>query len=191
MGDPAVHMTEGSEKPPNPFWTVSNLFSLFRVVLTFPALWLIWKGPEYKWILLAVVLAMIATDILDGYFARRRDEITEWGKILDPLADKVAIDSITIVLVCLKDLPLWIAVVVVGRDLLIGLCGIFLVARERIVVSANIWGKLTTLVMSVLLLAYAMDADPLKLPLLALAALFLLASLISYGVRFSQFVRGM
>ncbi len=189
MGDPEVQMTEASEKAL--FWTVSNLFSLLRVVLTFPVLWLIWKGPEYKWILFVVVLVMIATDILDGYFARRRGEITEWGKILDPLADKLAIDSITVALVLLKDLPLWVAVVVVGRDLLILLAGIFAIAREKIVVSSNIWGKLTTLVMSALLLAYAMDADPLKLPLLALAVVLLLVSLASYGVYFFRFVRGM
>lgn len=181
MGDPAVQPGGVEENRPNPFWTISNGFSLLRVVLTVPTLWLIWAGPAYKWMVFWVVMVMIATDILDGYFARRRGEITEWGKILDPVADKLAIDSITVMLVVLKGLPLWVAVVVVGRDALIVLAGVFLMARERIVVSSNIWGKLTTLVMSGLLLSYAMDAEPLKFPLLVLAALLLLASSISYG----------
>jgi CDP-diacylglycerol--glycerol-3-phosphate 3-phosphatidyltransferase len=190
MGDPAVQVTEASEKHPNPFWTVSNSLSLSRVVLAFPVLWFIWAGAEYKWVLFTVVLVMIATDILDGYVARLRGEITEWGKILDPISDKLAIDSIAVMLVLFKALPLWVAVVVVGRDVLIVVAGMFLMTRERIVVSSNIWGKLTTLVMSVLLLAYAMDADPVKLPLLVLAALLLSASLVSYGARFLRLVRG-
>ncbi len=182
-------MMETDEQTPNPFWTVANCFSLLRVVLTFPVLWMIWKGPEYRWILFAVVLVMIATDVLDGYLARRWGEITRWGKILDPVADKLAIDAIAVALVLFKGLPLWVAVVVVGRDVLIVLAGVLLMAREKVVVVSNIWGKLTTLVMSVLLLAYAMDAEPVKGPLLALAALLLLASSVSYGVYFLRLIR--
>ncbi len=168
----------------NPFWTISNSLSLLRAALTGPVLWLIWMGPVYKWFLFTVVMVMIITDILDGYLARHFRTVTRWGTILDPLADKVAIDAIAIMLALVKGLPLWVVVVVVGRDISIVLAGVFLISRDRIVLSSNIWGKLTTCAMSVLLIAYAMDTQPLKVPFLYLSAVLLLVSTVSYARRF-------
>lgn len=172
------------------FWTPSNVVSLLRVPLTVAALYLIWLGPDYRLALFAVMFAAIVTDIADGALARKRGEVTRWGKILDPMADKVAIDSVAVALVLYRDLPLWVGVVVVGRDLLILLAGIFVIARSRFVFSSNIWGKLTTITMSALLLAYAMGADPLKIPLLWSAGFLLAASMISYGIGLIRFLRG-
>jgi CDP-diacylglycerol--glycerol-3-phosphate 3-phosphatidyltransferase len=184
MNEAACHATPCEDRSANPFWTISNGLSLLRAALTGPVLWMIWMGPAWKWYLFSVVILMIITDILDGYLARCWGVVTYWGKILDPLADKVAIDAIAIVLALVKELPLWVVVVVVGRDVLIVLTGVFLVKRERIVYSSNIWGKLTTCAMSVLLIAYAMDAEPLKDPFLYLSAVLLLVSTVSYARRF-------
>ena len=132
---------------------------------------------------------MILTDVLDGHLARRRGETTEWGRILDPLADKLAIDSITVALFWTKGLPLWVLLFVLGRDAAIVLAGGFLKARARIVTPSNVWGKLTTTAMSALLLTYAMEFDPPKLPLLAATGVFLLVSSVSYGVGFLRMLR--
>ena len=72
------------------FWTLSNAISLLRAVLTLPAVWLIALGRDYVWEAFVVFAAMIASDWIDGYVARRRGEISQWGKILDPLAIKWA-----------------------------------------------------------------------------------------------------
>ncbi len=165
----------------DPFWTAANGLSMLRAALTGPVLWMIWMGPAYKWYLFSVVMVMIITDILDGYVARRWGTVTRWGKILDPLADKVAIDAIAITLAIVKGLPFWVVAVVVGRDVAIVAAGVFLLNRDRIVLSSNVWGKLTSCAMSVLLIAYAMDAQPLKVPFLYLSALLLLASSASYA----------
>jgi CDP-diacylglycerol--glycerol-3-phosphate 3-phosphatidyltransferase len=179
-----------ADAPRDLFWTPSNVVSLLRVPLTVAALYLIWLGPDYRLMLFAVMFAAIVTDIGDGALARRRGEVTRWGKILDPMADKVAIDSIAVALVVFGDLPPWVAVVVVGRDLLILLAGIFVIARTRFVFSSNIWGKLTTITMSALLLTYAMGADPLKTLLLWSAGALLVASMVSYGMYLIRFLRG-
>jgi cardiolipin synthase len=189
MGQPSASIASPTIKADDRFWTLSNEFSLLRVVLAIPTLWLIWAGPDYKWYMFGCVMIMIATDVLDGYVARKRNERTAWGKILDPLADKVAIDSITIILVLLKGLPWWVGGVVVGRDVLIVLASALLASRQQIVMSSNLWGKLTTLVMSGLLLAYAMDSDSLKLPFLWMAAFLLFASFVSYGLGFAKLMR--
>lgn len=168
------------------FWTVSNGFSLLRVVLAPIAVWLIWLGSAYVWETTGVVMLMIVSDMLDGYLARRRDEVTRWGKILDPLADKVAIGAITLVMAFAKDMPVWVVVVVLGRDVLIVLGGMILAGRRHVVVSSNIWGKLTTLTMSALLLAFLWDVDVLKPFLLWTGACLLFVSLISYGRHFAK-----
>ena len=190
MSENACASTSFEDRPVNPFWTISNSLSLLRAALTGPVLWMIWMGPAYRWVLFTVVMVMIITDILDGYLARRWRTVTRWGTILDPLADKVAIDAIAIMLALFKGMPLWVVVVVVGRDVAIVLAGLFLIKRERIVLSSNIWGKLTTCAMSGLLIAYAMDTQPLKVPFLYLSAVFLLVSTVSYARRFLMKRRG-
>ncbi|MYC16309.1 MAG: CDP-alcohol phosphatidyltransferase family protein [Gemmatimonadetes bacterium] len=166
------------------FWTLSNAVSLLRVVLTLPAVWLIALGPDYVWEAFGVVVVMIVSDWVDGWLARWRDEISQWGKILDPLADKVAVGAITIAMVVFKDLPVWLVVVVLLRDAVIFLAGMYLVKRHDVLLSSNFWGKVTTLVLSGLLLAYLWDADTLKPALIGLSVVSLVVSLISYGRQF-------
>ena len=166
------------------FWTLSNAVSLLRAVLTLPAVWLIALGPDYVWEAFGVVVVMIVSDWIDGWLARWRDEISQWGKILDPLADKVAVGAVTIAMVVFKGLPVWLVVVVLMRDVVIFLGGIYLVKRHDVLLSSNFWGKVTTLVLSGLLLAYLWDADALKPALIGMSVVSLVVSLISYGRQF-------
>lgn len=163
-------------------WTVSNALSALRVVLAAPTLYYIWLGPEHRWYVFGIVIAMVLTDILDGVLARARNEVTEWGKIIDPIADKLAIDSIAVLLVYMKGLPFWLAAVVVGRDVLIVIGGVLLASRIKVVPASNSWGKATTCVMAALLLTFAMDFDPPKPILVALAGFLILVSAISYVI---------
>ena len=163
-------------------WTVSNAFSALRVLLVPPTLYFIHAGPEYRWYVFWIVMAMVLSDILDGSLARARNEVTEWGKIIDPIADKLAIDSIAALLVVMKGMPIWVAAAVIGRDLLIVVGGIALASKIKEVPSSNAWGKGTTCVMAALLLTFAMDFDPPKPILLPLAGFLILASAVSYAV---------
>lgn len=171
------------------FWTLSNVVSLLRAVLTVPAVWLISLGPERVWEAFGVVVVMIVSDWIDGWLARRWGEISQWGKILDPLADKVAVGAITVAMVVFKDLPVWLVAVVLLRDVVIFLGGMYLVKRHDVLLSSNFWGKVTTLVLSGLLLAYLWDADVLKPALIGLSVVFLVVSLISYGRRFFDLLK--
>ena len=168
------------------FWTVSNAFSMLRVILVFPTFYCLWLGPDYRWYVFWIVIAMVVSDILDGTLARARDEVTVWGKIIDPAADKLAIGSIAAMLVYLKGLPVWVAAAVIGRDVLIVIGGILLTSKIKEVPSANVWGKATTCVMAALLLTFAMGFDPPKPILLSLAGFLIAASAISYGLRYRR-----
>jgi phosphatidylglycerophosphate synthase len=147
-----------------------------------PTLYYIWLGPAYRWYVFWAVIAMVLSDILDGALARARNEVTEWGKIVDPIADKLAIDSIAALLVYMKGLPVWVAAAVIGRDVLIVIGGVMLASRIKIVPSSNFWGKATTCVMAALLLTFAMDFDPPKPFLIPLAGFLILASAVSYAI---------
>ena len=171
------------------FWTLSNVVSLLRVVLILPAVWLIALGADYVWEAFGVVAVMIVSDWIDGWLARRWGEISQWGKILDPLADKVAVGAITIAMVVFKGLPVWLVVVVLLRDVVIFLGGMYLVKRHDVLLSSNFWGKVTTLVLSGLLLAYLWDADVLKPALIGLSVACLVVSLISYGRQFFDIIK--
>ena len=123
------------------FWTLSNAVSLLRAVLTLPAVWLISLGPNYVWEAFGVVVVMIVSDWVDGWLARRRDEISQWGKILDPLADKVAVGAITVAMVVFKDLPVWLVVVVLLRDAVIFFGGDVSGQATRCVVVFQFFGQ--------------------------------------------------
>jgi len=178
-----------TQRESNRFWTVSNAFSLLRIALTPFSVWLIALGPSYVWEAFVVVAVMIASDILDGELARRRDEITRWGKILDPMADKIAIGAVTLALVMFKGVPWWLVVVVVIRDVLILLASTVLMRRCAIVPSSNLWGKLTTLVMSFLLLSYLLDLYVVQSATLIVATGLLCLSLVSYIRDFAKILR--
>lgn len=92
----------------------------------------------------AVIFALASlTDMLDGQIARKYNMITNFGKLMDPLADKVLTAAAMICLVELGDLAAWIAILIIFREYLItGLRSV--AASENIVVAANIWGKVKT-----------------------------------------------
>jgi phosphatidylglycerophosphate synthase len=102
-------------------WTVSNVISLFRLVLVVPLVWALLHEAT-GWVL-GLALVAVLSDVADGAFARWRGAITELGKVLDPLADKVVAGAAAVVLVLQQKLPLWFAVLVIGRDVLLLLGG--------------------------------------------------------------------
>ncbi|MBT3606518.1 MAG: CDP-alcohol phosphatidyltransferase family protein [Candidatus Latescibacteria bacterium] len=189
MSDPVVDISDQADTESDHFWTASNAVSLLRIVLTLPAVWLMVLGPEYVWPTFVIVVIMILSDMLDGYLARRWNEITRWGKVLDPLADKVAIGAITIAMVLFKGLPFWVVAAVLVRDGLILIASLFLVGRRDVVVSSNIWGKLTTLLMSLLLVSFLVDLDFIKPFLLWTCGGLLFVSWLSYLFDFIQIMR--
>jgi CDP-diacylglycerol--glycerol-3-phosphate 3-phosphatidyltransferase len=138
---------------PATVWTISNLLSLSRVVLLLPfAITLLGDAPgDRVW---AAVIAIVAvlTDYFDGAVARARHEVTELGKILDPLADKIVVGTAVILLVITGDLALWVAVVIIVRDLLILAGSLAIRRRKKIVMQSNWPGKVAVGAFAVLII---------------------------------------
>ncbi len=119
-----------------------------------------------------IVFAIAAcTDGLDGYIARRRDQVTTFGKLMDPLADKLLIVAALVSLVSLDRLQAWIAMVIIARELAV--TGLRAVAVEQgVVISASWLGKLkTALQVAAIIALIAVDPATLAVDLLVYAAL--------------------
>lgn len=174
-----------------PFWGVANLLSLSRIPLALMACWFVWHGDRAA-TAMAMLLA-VATDVLDGWVARRTGTESDWGRILDPLADKIAFAAFLVCLNLMGRVPLWLVLVVVGRDLLIAAGGLAIVGRLGRPLASNIWGKRATCALAAYLVRQALWPSGGVLwgaGILGLAALVLvIASLIVYISTFVKRLR--
>jgi CDP-diacylglycerol--glycerol-3-phosphate 3-phosphatidyltransferase len=95
------------------------------------------------WIAAIVFIVLAATDSVDGYLARSRNEVTTFGKFLDPLADKLLVTAALLALVELQVLPAWIAFIILAREFIVS--GLRMVASaEGLVIAASWYGKIKT-----------------------------------------------
>ena len=122
---------------------VANLLTLARLLCVAPIVWLVRSGDYHAAALVFVGAAL--TDLADGYVAKRYDQITPLGAILDPIADKLLMDSLFLTLAFAGHLPVWLALLVIGRDVLIVLGTLALrMLAGRFRVEPLLVGKLST-----------------------------------------------
>lgn len=130
------------------FRFLSNQISLFRLLLFFPIItlfFLIEDKTQFNIYLIVIILIACISDLLDGYYARRRKEITELGKIIDPLADKILTAEIIILLFVQGLIPNFYFYLVVSRDLFILVGGILVSKKIQTVLPSDYIGKATIL----------------------------------------------
>ena len=140
------------------FWTLSNVLSLSRLPLAAACMGVILvDGPE-MWSLGLILLAAV-TDWLDGTIARWSNTVTEWGKVLDPLCDKLAAAGVGLILAITGLLPLWFIGLVVSRDILLVLGGVWLHRRSGTVHMSNTLGKITVFMLAMTFIMGLLLAD--------------------------------
>lgn len=140
------------------FWTAANALSLIRLILSVPVAYLILVDGPLTWIFGLVALGIV-TDWFDGRIARWSKTVSEWGKVLDPLADKVAAAVIVMALVIRGSLPAWLLALILGRDTLIVLGGILITRRTGQVLMSVWMGKVAVTALSVTVVAALLKAD--------------------------------
>ena len=134
-----------------------NKLTVARVILIVPFVicMLAGEGGNLRFLALAIFVLASMTDWLDGYLARRDHLVTNFGKFMDPLADKLLVSAAMICLVSLGRLPAWIVIIIISREFAIS--GFRLIASDNgIVIAAGWWGKCKTvsqMVMIILLIA--------------------------------------
>ena len=171
-------------------WNISNILSISRIILAIPIVWGI-INDNIAVILIFSIIAM-ATDYLDGYYARRLNQITELGKILDPAADKIIIIFAVIAMVYTSRLNLILALCIVLRDILIFAGGIYAKNIIGHVLPSNRFGKWTVTFISFYLILKLMPlnlSDGIDLLLMIFIVILLLASLILYTITTTKLIK--
>ncbi len=119
-------------------------------------------GGADKWIAMALFIAASLTDMLDGHIARKYHLVTNFGKFMDPLADKLLVCSALICLVDLGRIPSWVVIVIIAREFIIS--GFRLIASDNgVVIAASYWGKFKTTFQMVMICLMIADLEPLRL----------------------------
>ena len=146
---------------------LANKLTIFRIILVpimaiIPYLNLqgdfIGLPLTYFWMLLIFIVASI-TDKLDGYIARSRNQVTTFGKFLDPLADKILVLTAMVLLVELGKIPAWIPVIVLAREFLVSGYRLIAVEKGGQVIAASIWGKLKTVTQMIAIILIMFDRN--------------------------------
>ncbi len=137
------------------FFYLPNLLSLIRLILILPiALLMPSNQPSAQNLVLLLALIAASTDFLDGYFSRKLNQVTDLGKILDPLADKIALGVGLILLVLYRNFPIPLAIYLIYRDVMIVIVGGLTAKKTGHPTPANFWGKLNTTVIATTGLLY-------------------------------------
>ena len=120
------------------------------------------SNESLKWVALVLFCVASLTDFLDGYIARKYNLITNFGKFMDPLADKILTISGMICLIELGRIPSWIVVIIVAREFIIS--GFRLIAAENgVVIAANYWGKFKTTFQMIMIILMIVNIPQLQI----------------------------
>lgn len=164
-----------------------NKLTIFRVILIpfFIVFLLVPITPIDKWIALAIFIIASLTDLLDGKIARKYGLVTNFGKFMDPLADKLLVCSALICLIELDRIPSWMVIVIIAREFIIS--GFRLVAADNgVVIAASYWGKFKTTFQMVAVCLLIADIEALGLfaqIVLWIAVILTVVSLVDYLIK--------
>jgi CDP-diacylglycerol--glycerol-3-phosphate 3-phosphatidyltransferase len=150
--------------------TVPNLLTLLRILLVPVLVAALLSGIQSGDVIAAIVFAIASlTDALDGYIARRNKDITTFGKLMDPLADKLLVTSALVSLVSLDRLQAWVAMVIIAREFAV--TGLRQLAMEHgEVIHASAWGKVkTTAQIAMVMVLILVDGSPVWVDVLVYA----------------------
>lgn len=164
-----------------------NKLTMFRVILIpfFVVFLLVEITAVDKWIALAIFIIASLTDFLDGQIARKYNLVTNFGKFMDPLADKLLVCSAMICLVELARIPAWVVIIIIAREFIIS--GFRLVASDNgVVIAASYWGKFKTVFQMIMICLMIADLPSLALVtqiVMWVALVLTVVSLVDYLIK--------
>lgn len=146
---------------------LANKLTIFRIILV-PVMIIVSllniQGDLFGIPIIALILDLIfiiasITDKLDGYIARSRNQVTTFGKFLDPIADKVLVITAMIILVEMGKLPAWIPTIIVFREFIVSGYRLIAVENNGKVIAASVWGKLKTVTQMIAIIVAFIDVN--------------------------------
>lgn len=170
-------------------FTLSNFISFFRILLAIPIYYYISNIDSIdgaRGVLLAIYFLVYLSDIADGYFARKFDQVSELGKIIDPLADKVLVILVVSYLFYFELIPSYYYLIIILRDLIIFIGGIFVSKKIGKVLPSNYLGKITVIFIGafIIIVTYGLSRQNIFYLIFFYGSIVLsFASVIVYGYR--------
>ncbi len=164
-----------------------NKLTIFRVILipVFVVFMLVDITSADKWISLAIFIVASLTDMLDGMIARKYGLVTNFGKFMDPLADKLLVCSALVCLVAMERIPAWVVIIIIAREFIIS--GFRLIAADNgVVIAASYFGKFKTVFQMVMICLMIADIEAIALlteVVMWVAVVLTIVSLIDYLVK--------
>jgi CDP-diacylglycerol--glycerol-3-phosphate 3-phosphatidyltransferase len=170
-------------------WNPANAITVVRICLVPLVVGALVVDTAGGWRLVATGLFVVAalSDRLDGYLARRMDQVTDWGKLADPIADKLLMGGTLVTLSALGDLPWWVTVVIGVREL--GITALRLAVLRYVVIPASRGGKVKTALQSVGIGLFVLPLDRLPAVVGQVAWVILLTALVATVVTGVDYVR--
>ena len=146
------------------FWTVPNALSLLRIAMVPLFVWCFFASITHNrsWAMV-IFLAAGGTDVIDGYIARHFNQISVWGRILDPMADKLMVFSALICLTVVDTIPLWLVLLYFCKELAQAICGFALMRRTKDMPASNVFGKAGTCLFYITIVALTLTAPPVTI----------------------------
>ena len=166
-----------------------NKLTILRVLMIpFFVLFMLWDvtGAPDKWIAAVIFIVASITDMLDGKIARKCNLVTNFGKFMDPLADKLLVSAAMICLVEMGRLPAWIVIIIISREFIIS--GFRLIASDNgVVIAASYWGKFKTVFQMAMIIALIFDLGGffgiVETVLIWISLILTVVSLVDYVVK--------
>jgi CDP-diacylglycerol--glycerol-3-phosphate 3-phosphatidyltransferase len=139
-------------------WNISNYLSVSRIFLSIP----LYYAFSYQQKLIIIIILLIAaiTDILDGYVARKKNQVTDFGKIIDPISDKVFVTTLVLCMIVNNLIPFWFFAIIISRDVLILLGGLIMIRASKNIPYSDKYGKATVCFLGFTILFIIMDILP-------------------------------
>lgn len=194
-------MMQDSEAKDNPYkdkiFTVSNLLSLSRIVVVIPIIYFLHLGnsdPAHNLTAFALMIIGGLTDTFDGLLARKMNQITDFGKVVDPVADKIGMGAILAFLAISRgDFPFWFFGLALIRDILIFSAGLYIKKKYNYLFTSNLLGKLTVTIVAAVVVVYVVKdifhIESFYIFLLWLSVVLLVTSFYVYTLRLWKFLR--
>lgn len=169
---------------PERVWTISNILSILRGAMGFPIAILLSRG-QMVFATILIILAIVS-DALDGFIARRTNQVTNLGKALDPIADKICILTVLLFLIIEGIVPIRFLLFIGTRDLIISIMSVYLMNVKGMVVGALFTGKVSIIFITATMLSFIYNLTFIQPILIYLTYITLVVSFFEY---FTLFIR--
>ena len=146
----------------------------------------------HREIAVLIILLAVTTDAIDGFVARKFNQISELGKVIDPLADKLGVAIVVVMLTIYNDIPLWFAVGILARDVIIFLAGLYIKTKTGIILPSMMSGKVAVSFLALYLVLAILrydSIDAIVQAIFIITVVTLLVSFLQYTQRFFATIR--